>query len=306
MTAEQGLPDLFPGFDSLAIATGGGQIFCRTGGEGPPVLLLHGYPQTHVMWHKIAPALAQNHRLIIPDLPGYGTSDIPENDPNNVAFSKRAMARSCVELMAALGHDRFFVVGHDRGARVTYRLALDHPEKVTAAAVIDILPTSSYWDRMDREFALKIYHWAFLAQPSPLPETLINGGAIAYLEHTLASWTSDRSLSCFSKAALDHYRTAFRQPERVAATCNDYRAGAHIDFEQDKADFAAGRKIKPPLLAVWGGTGIAEGADTPLAVWQEWAETVTGTAVPSGHFVPEENPEALLEQLTPFLAEHRP
>jgi len=306
VSVQQGLPELFPGFETRRIGTSGGQIHCRIGGGGPPLLLLHGYPQTHAMWHKVAPVLSEKFQLVIADLPGYGASDIPKNDSQNTPFSKRAMAHSLIELMVSLGHERFLVVGHDRGARVTYRMAVDHPERIQAAAVVDILPTASYWDRMDREFALKIYHWAFLAQPSPLPETLISAEPITYLEHTLASWTAAQDLTCFSESALSHYLAAFADPDRVAAACNDYRAGAYIDFDHDKADEAAGRKIKPPLLAVWGGTGIAENADSPLTAWQRWAESVQGASVPSGHFVPEENPDGLLALLLPFLAEHRP
>ncbi|WP_417685494.1 alpha/beta fold hydrolase [Roseibium sp.] len=301
MAPKQELPDLFPGFETRTFDTSGGSIFCRIGGDGPPLLLVHGYPQCNVMWHRIAPALASRHRLVIPDLPGYGRSAIPALSDDHAAYSKRAMARTLVELMDALGHRNFSVVGHDRGARVAYRMALDHPGKVNRLAVLDILPTLDYWLKLDRPFALKIYHWAFLAQPAPFPETMIAANAAAFLDHTLASWTGAKSLDCFTPEALQHYHASFEQAERIAATCEDYRAGATIDVEHDQADREAGRKIKAPVLAVWGQSGIAPGAETPLDVWSKWASDVRGSAIPGGHFVAEENPEALLAELLPFL-----
>jgi len=299
--ADAALPDLFPDFETRQVETRSGTLFCRTGGRGLPLLLVHGYPQTHAMWHKVAPELAQRFTLVIPDLPGYGQSAIPPLGGDHSAYSKRASGNAMVDLMSALGHDRFALAGHDRGARVSYRMALDHPDRLTRVAVLDILPTYDYWRRMDRAFALKIYHWAFLAQPAPFPETLIAASAGYFLEHTLASWTAAKDLSAFHPDALAHYHAFFGQPERIAATCEDYRAGATVDLDHDTADVGSGRRIDVPLLALWGGAGIAQSGETPLDVWRRWATDVQGCAIDGGHFVAEENPKELLEKLLPFL-----
>ncbi len=296
------LADLFPGFASEWISTAGGRIFARVGGDGPPLLLLHGYPQTHVMWHRVAPALAERFTLVVPDLPGYGWSDVPRSDAEHTPYTKRAMARVMVEVMEKLGHAHFALAGHDRGGRVAYRLALDHPGRLSRLAVLDILPTYDYWSRMDRAYALKIYHWPFLAQPEPLPETLIGGNPEFYLKHVMASWTAARSLDAFDPRALTHYLTAFRDPLRIHASCEDYRAGAYADYEHDRADREAGNKITPPMLALWGGAAIAAAAAPPLASWQQWATDVAGVAIESGHFMAEENPEATAAALLKFLS----
>ncbi|SHL45042.1 alpha/beta fold hydrolase [Roseibium suaedae] len=295
------LPELFPGFDTRQIACGGTDIHLRLGGEGPPLLLLHGYPQTGAMWHKVAPELARHFTLIIPDLPGYGQSGIPPLSADHAAYSKRAMAQTMATLMSELGYSRFCLAGHDRGARVSYRLAYDHPEQVERLAVLDILPTHTYWARMDRAFALKVYHWAFLAQPAPFPEKLIAASAANFLDHTLASWTAAKSLNCFSKEALAHYHAFFAQEERIAATCEDYRAGATCDVEHDAADVEAGNKIRCPTLALWGETGIAQASETPLDVWSRWAKDASGAGIDGGHFIAEENPQGLLSKMLPFL-----
>lgn len=297
---KEALPDLYPGFDSVTIDTGDVQLFCRIGGAGPALLLLHGYPQSNEIWHKIAPGLAKHFTLVMPDLPGYGRSSIPALSSDHRAYSKKAMAGSMVELMRQLGHTSFYLAGHDRGGRVGYRLALDHPEAIKRLAVLDIMPTSNYWDRLDRTFGLKIYHWMFLAQPAPYPETLIAASATSFLEHTLASWTGLKNLDCFSEGALAHNRNWFRDPARIAATCEDYRAGATIDYEHDKADLDAGNRISVPLLALWGNKGIATSVDDPLAVWRNWCDDVSGKALECGHFLPEEAPEATGEALLSF------
>lgn len=300
MTTEN-LPELFPGFERRFVETRAGKLFCRIGGEGPPLLLVHGYPQTHVMWHKVAPDLSKHFTLVLPDLPGYGQSAIPALSDDHAAYSKRSMAGALADLMASLGHKTFALAGHDRGARVSYRMALDNPDLLTRLVVIDILPTYDYWKRLDRTFALQIYHWAFLAQPAPFPENLITPSAVQYLEHTLASWTASKDLSPFHPDALTHYRSFFSQADRIAATCEDYRAGARIDVEHDAADLDAGNRITVPTQAIWGGTGIAQAKETPLSVWSKWAADVTGAPVASGHFVPEENPDDLLREMLPFL-----
>jgi haloacetate dehalogenase len=294
------LADLFPGFASEWIPTRRGRIFARTGGDGPPLLLLHGYPQTHVMWHRVAAQLARRFKVVVADLPGYGSSDVPETDADHTPYTKRAMAQAMIEAMAHLGHERFAMAAHDRGARVAYRLALDQPDRLTRLALLDIQPTYDYWQKMDRLFALRVYHWAFLAQPHPLPEHLIQANPDEYYTRTLHAWVKPGS-SPFDPRALAHDHTALRDPKRIHAACEDYRAGAYADFEHDKADFEAGKKITVPLLVLWGGTGVAAGAGTPLETWRERAVEVSGAAVESGHFLCEENPEAMMETMLPFL-----
>lgn len=300
MTETSNLPDLFPGFEARTVNVDGTELFCRIGGSGPPLLLLHGYPQSHVCWHKIAPALADRFTVIAADLPGYGQSSVPPLSDDHAAYSKRTMAATLAGMMQLLGHERFLLAGHDRGGRVAYRMALDHPDLVERIAVLDILPTSDYWDRMDRTFGLKVYHWMFLAQPAPFPEDLIAAAAVPFLEHTLASWTAAKSLQCFSQEAMIHNRAWFRVPARIAATCEDYRAGATIDDAHDRQTRAAGQKISMPLLALWGDRGIAASVDDPLAVWRSWSSTVAGAGLPSGHFLPEEAPDATCEALLKF------
>ena len=294
------LADLFPGFSSQHVPTQHGRLFARIGGEGPPLLLLHGFPQTHVMWHRVAPALAERFTLVIPDLPGYGASDVPVTDAEHTPYTKRAMAEAMVALMAHLGHARFAMCAHDRGARVGYRLALDQPERLTRLALLDILPTYDYWQRMDRSFALRIYHWAFLAQPYPVPEHLIQKNSDEYFTHTLGSWTA-RGIAAFDERAMAHYLAAMRDPQRVHAACEDYRAGAYADYDHDKLDFEFGRKVQVPLQVLWGAKGIAAGAATPLDTWRQRAANVTGAPVESGHFLPEENPQDTVAALLPFL-----
>ena len=306
MDDETDLADLFPGFEAETVSCEGARIFLRRGGEGPPLLLIHGYPQTHVMWHRIAPALAEHFTLIIPDLRGYGWSSVPRDAPDHETLSKRAMARDFVEVMEKLGHVRFTVAGHDRGGRVAYRLTLDHPGRVERLAVLDIVPTHQMWHCMDMDLAMTVYHWMFLAQPAPFPEKMIGTMPLAYLEHSLASWTDDKSLEAFDKRALDHYRAAFNVPDRIHATCEDYRAGATYDLAADEADVAAGNRIECPLLALWGASGIPSETGSTLEVWRRWANDVRSQPVPAGHFLCEENPEGTIEALLPFLKGEEP
>ncbi len=297
------LADLFPGFASEWISTKHGRIFARVGGNGPPLLLLHGFSQMHVMWHRVAPKLAEKFTLVIADLPGYGWSDIPKSDADHTPYTKRVMAQTMIEAMEKLGHVRFALAGHDRGGRVAYRLALDHPGRLSRLAVLDILPTYEYWARMDRVYALKIYHWTLLAQPEPLPEMLLGGNPEGYLKNKLTSWLKSKDLKTFDPRALAHYIAAFNDPARIHAMCEDYRAGAYADYEDDKADRDAGRKITVPMLALWGDSGIAQSAATPLDTWQSWATNVCGMPINSGHFLTEEDPEATAAQLLAFFAE---
>lgn len=295
------LAELFPGYDSQLLETSAGKIFARVGGSGPPLLLLHGYPQTNVMWHRLAPMLAPHFLLVIPDLPGYGTSDAPEAKPDHSPYTKRAMAQAMVEAMEKLGHRKFALVGHDRGGRVGYRLALDHPERVSRLAVLDIVPTWEMWAKMDAKRAMKVFHWTFLAQPYPLPEMLIGKAPVQYLEWKMAAWNGEDSVSVFDPRALDHYRAFFAVPARLHATCEDYRAGQSTDVAIDDADVKAGRKIECPVLALWGSRGIPAAGENPLDVWRRWARNVEGRAIDCGHFLAEENPDDTAAALLPFL-----
>jgi haloacetate dehalogenase len=295
------IADLFPGFAERRIATDGAEIYLRTGGSGPPLLLLHGYPQAHVCWHKVAPELARYCTLVIPDLRGYGASSVPASDAEHMAYAKRAMAKDCLQVMRALGHERFMVAGHDRGGRVAYRLALDHPDAVSALIPVDIVTTADAWRRTNAERALRAYHWTFLAQPYPLPETLIAKNPAYYLEHTLKSWAGPGDLSAFSAEALAHYRALLKDPARVHAECEDYRAGASIDRQLDEADLAAGRKIACPTFVLWGTEYLGRGGAKPLEIWRPWCSDLAGAAIKSGHFLAEENPSDTLAALLPFL-----
>lgn len=296
------LADLFPGFETHWVDTDEGRFFVRAKGDGPPLLLLHGYPQTHVEWHKIAPALSERFRVFAMDLRGYGWSSAPPS-ANGEEYTKRKMARDAVAVMGKLGAIRFNLAGHDRGARVAYRLALDAPERLLKVAALDIIPTAARWAAMDGRQAISAYHWAFLAQPEPLPETLIGPNAVFYLDHTLASWTADKSLKSFDPRALAHYRAAFNEPTRIHAACEDYRAGASMDRADDEADRAAGRRITTPLLVLWGGRGLGGGAASTLDIWRQWATDVEGGELKGGHFLPEEAPQETLAALTAFFSE---
>ena len=296
------LADLYPGFASHWIDTSVGKIFARSGGSGPPLLLLHGYTQTNVVWHRVSPSLAQAFSLVIPDLPGYGWSVVPEADREHAPYDKRAMAKVMVEVMEALGHVRFRLAGHDRGGRVAYRLALDHPGRVEHMATLDIVPTYDMWMGMDRNMAMKVWHWLFLAQPAPLPEMMIEKAPVPYLEWKTASWTKAKNLSAFDPRALDHYRAAFSEPLRIHAHCEDYRAGVAADFRNDEADRTAGKMILCPLLALWGAAGIPSETGGPLDIWRQWAPHVQGRAIDSGHFLTEENPETTAAALVDFFS----
>ena len=293
------LADLFPGYESHWIDTAIGRLFARSGGEGPPLLLLHGYAQSNVMWHKVAPLLAQKFKLIIPDLPGYGWSEAPRSGKGHSPYDKRSMARGMIELMEKLGYARFYLAGHDRGGRVSYRLALDNPGRLIKLAVLDIIPTYEMWARMDHTFAMRVWHWIFLAKKYPMPEMLIEKAPIEYLDYKMASWTKAKDLSAFDPRALAHYHAFFSDPLRIHATCEDYRAGETTDLAHDEVDHAARNKISTPLFVLWGAAGIP-GESGPLAIWKNWAKDVSGKAIDSGHFLPEENPQATAAALLEF------
>jgi haloacetate dehalogenase len=288
---------MFEGFTLTTIDAGEVAIRARIGGQGPPLLLLHGNPQTHVMWHKVAPALSRHFTVVATDLTGYGMSSKPPSTPEHLPFSKRAMARDQLAVMRKLGHERFLVGGHDRGARVGYRMALDFPDAVAKLAVLDIIPTGEAFARGGRDFGLGYYHWFFLAQPAPLPERLIGADPDWFWR-----WHTTRGpRDIFAPEAVEDYLACFRNPETIRAMCEDYRAGASIDCEHDAADKRAGRRITCPLLALWGAQGKLEAWYDTLAVWCEWARAVHGRALPCGHYLAEERPEETAAELLAFL-----
>jgi haloacetate dehalogenase len=294
------LAGMLPGFERRRVAAAGVAFSVHTAGAGPPVLLLHGYPQTHLIWRHLAPGFARRFAVVAPDLKGYGDSDAPPPTPDSSNYSKRAAAAELVALMRALGHERFAVVGHDRGARVAYRLALDHPERVARLVVLDIVPTGAMWAGATRVFAVNTFHWGFLAQGGGMPERLIGADPDAWLEYCAGKWARDPAPLV---DAMPEYARAFRKPAVIAATCADYRAGATLDDEHDRADLAAGRKITCPTLAIWSGTFIGKGKSAdPLDTWREYARDVRGFQVDCGHFIPEQAPEAIREPVERFLA----
>jgi haloacetate dehalogenase len=284
---------LFPGFEQRKIRTSGATINLRVGGEGPPVLLLHGYPQTHVMWHKVAPPLARDYTVVCADLRGYGDSSKPRGVPGHANYSKRAMALDMVEAMAALGFDRFHVVGHDRGGRVAHRLARDHGRRVQTLTVLDISPTLKMYERTNMQFAKAYYHWFFLIQEAPLPERMLKDMGPDYVLTRLGRGKS--GMKAFDKRALAEYARCF-DPH---TTCEDYRAAATIDLVHDRKDLR--KKLKMPVLALWGRQGVIQALFNCLEDWREVASDVRGRALQCGHFLPEEKPKELLAELRRFL-----
>jgi haloacetate dehalogenase len=292
MTASQ----LFPGFTTHRVQASGAEIRCVVGGEGPPLLLLHGYPQTHSMWHKIALSLANEFTVVCADLRGYGDSSKPASDATHAAYSKRAMARDMVELMRDLGYAQFMLAGHDRGGRVSHRLTLDHPDTVLRVAVLDISPTRVMYGKTDQAFATAYYHWFFLIQPFDLPERLIGADPIYYLHRKLGSWGT--GTAHFDPRAMAEYERCFRDPAAIHAMCEDYRAAASIDLEHDAAD--ADKRIACPLLVLWGEKGVVHRLFDPLADWRGAAIDVRGKALPCGHYLAEEVPEVTLAEFSAF------
>jgi haloacetate dehalogenase len=294
---------MFSSFTSNRIQSRDGDIFVRRGGAGPPVLLLHGFPETHLMWHAVAPLLSTDFSIVCADLPGYGQSACPLSDDQHARYSKRSMAATLVEVMAELGHALFAVVGHDRGGRVAYRMALDFPDVVSKVAVLDVIPTGVLWDRADARLTLGFWPFSLLAQPEPLPERLISACPGAVVDDALANWGSPSD--AFTREAREAYVAALRDPEHVHAICEEYRAAASLDRDHDREDINAGRRIACPLLALWSETG---GLNTwygdeggPLGIWRSLAADVQGGPVAGGHFFPEENPADLAARLRSFL-----
>jgi haloacetate dehalogenase len=290
---------VYEDFELRRVDIAGVEMSVRMGGSGPPVLLLHGYPQTSVMWHRVAPELAREHTVVAADLRGYGDSDRPPAGDEDEGYSKRTMAAEQVALMERLGFDRFDAVGHDRGARVVHRMCLDRPEVVRRAAVLDIAPTRHMFETADLEFGLAYYHWFFLAQPPDLPERLIGADPDYWVRHHLRAWS--RVPDAFDESAVDQYVRCFSDPAAIAASCADYRAAAGIDLRHDYADFAAGRRVQGPLLVVWGRLGfVGQHYDVP-EIWRRYADDVRACGLDCGHFMAEEAPEQTTENLVEFL-----
>jgi haloacetate dehalogenase len=290
-------------FEKRMVAAGI-QIAYRIGGEGQPLLLLHGYPQTHLMWAKIAHRLAEHFTVVMSDLRGYGDSDKPQSDPQHETYSFRAMAEDQVSLMESLGYRQFAVAGHDRGARVTHRMCLDHPDRVTQAAVLDIAPTLTMYERTDMPFALGYYEWFLLPQPEPFPERLIGADPKFYLRYELLGWSQNKEAeiaSIFDPECLAEYERCFSDPLTIHSTCEDYRAAASIDLKHDRDDREAGRKIKCPLLVLWGAANRVLRAYDMLDSWRKVSESsVEGHVLPCGHYLPEELPKDVIEAFQSF------
>jgi haloacetate dehalogenase len=295
--------DPFAGFERVDVPTRRGAVHARVGGSGPPLLLLHGYPQTHLMWHAVAPALAGHFSVVAADLPGYGDSFRPAPRPDHAPHSKRALAADLAEAMAQLGHATFAVAGHDRGGRVAYRMALDQPGHVERLAVLDVVPTAEVWRRADQGFARGYWHWAFLAQPAPLPERLIGGDPQAFFDvHVRAGMGLGAEAGRYPSAILRAYRRLLDNPGTVEGMCEDYRAGATVDVDHDDADREAGRQIACPVLVLWAARGgLPRFYRDVLQVWRPWAPDLRGDAVDATHFIAEDQPEQTADRLLRFL-----
>lgn len=296
------MADWFEGFDAKHHTINGIEIYARSGGrrDGPPLLLLHGYPQTHAIWHRVALRLAPHFQLVMPDLRGYGRSSKPPGEPDHANYSKRVMAEDMLALMRALGHERFLVAGHDRGGRVAHRLALDHPAAVEKLCVIDIVPTLTMYERTDMAFARAYYHWFYLIQPAPLPERQIGAAPRFYLNWTLSGWGS-KGLDFIEPKALRDYAQGFCNAPGIHAACEDYRAAAGIDLDHDRTSREAGQRVACPLHVLWGERGVVAALFKPMDDWRAACSgQVTGTSMPAGHFIPEELPQQTAEALLTF------
>ncbi|WP_076593790.1 alpha/beta fold hydrolase [Herminiimonas arsenitoxidans] len=291
---------MFPGFERQTAEVNGVKIAYVKGGSGPALLLLHGHPQTHVIWHKVAETLAQHFTVIASDLRGYGDSDKPVGLPDHSNYSKRVMGEDQIALMAKLGFDQFLLMAHDRGGRVAYRMALDHPEIITKLVVLDVAPTLAMYEKANRAFATAYYHWFFLTRPTPFPETLVNSHPEEYLKHTIAGRSA--GMKPFTPEAYAEYLRCLRDPATIHGICEDYRASATIDLDHERKDLADGNKIQCPMLALWGAHGVIEQCFKPLEEWQLLASDVRGHALDCGHYIPEDEPQLLLDEVLPFLA----
>ncbi|MFQ6546744.1 alpha/beta fold hydrolase [Aestuariibius sp. 2305UL40-4] len=288
---------MIDGFTETRIDTGDVTLSVHRAGQGHPLILLHGYPQNHHCWARVAPAFAEHFDTIIPDLRGYGASDAPPDDPDHTVYFKRRMAEDIIGLMDTLNLDRAHILGHDRGARVTYRLALDHPRRIAHMGIIEIVPTGDFWAAWNADLAMAAYHWTFLAQPHPLPETLIAADPEGYIDHTLKSWTLAKDLSAFRPEALASYRAQAADPARLHAMCADYRAGATTDRRIDEAETA---QIAAPTMFLYAEAGFPARSGDPAALWSRWCADLQTASCRSGHFAMEENPEAVTRTFLPF------
>ncbi len=293
---------MFENFTRTEIKTSGARIVTVHGGKGPPLLLMHGNPFTHLSWHKVAPRLAEEFTVVATDLRGYGDSEKPPGGEDHSGYSFRAMAQDQVEVMAALGFDRFYAAGHDRGARVLHRMCLDHPNKISRAAILDIIPQHHLFTHVTKAWATASYHWFFMIQPYDMPERLMSADPDFFITKKLAK--TKQGLSFFGPAALEEYKRCFRNPATVHAMCEDYRATATVDFDMDTKDFAAGTKMACPVLLLWGATGAVGRNHRPAAVWQDYATDIRGAkALPCGHYLSEEAPEETYAELRAFFAD---
>ncbi|MBM7502784.1 alpha/beta fold hydrolase [Agromyces aurantiacus] len=294
---------MFDRFVERVVETTRGPIFTLVGGDGPALLLLHGYPQTHHAWHGVADALTDRCTVVVADLPGYGGSFRPISTPDHRAHSKRVVGDDLVEAMLGLGFPVFAVAGHDRGGRVAYRMALDHPERITAAAVFDVVPTSEVWGRADADLALRYWHWSFLAQPEPLPERLIGADPDAFFDGHVRALGLGRAPGRYPAELMAIYRGLFDDAEVVHAICEDYRAGAGVDRSDDRADRDRGRRIECPLLLLWSATGALPSfyGDVP-EVWRPWARDIRGRGLDAGHFLVEDRPDEVAAELLDLMA----
>ena len=291
---------MFEGFRQSDVETDGAVICTLVGGDGPPLLLLHGYPQTHVMWHKIAPQLAEDFTVVMTDLRGYGDSSKPESTPDHAPYSFRAMADDQVQVMRHLGFEEFAVAGHDRGARTAHRMALDHQTEITQLALLDIVPTLTLYETADQKVASSYYHWYFLIQDFDLPERLIGADPEYYLRKKTGHWSAS---DCFTEAAMAEYIRCFSNPGTIHASCEDYRAAASIDLEFDRADRDAGHQVTCPTLVLWGEKGAMGQCYDVLETWQEKCLKVGGKALPGGHFLAEEAPQETYQALIEFFTD---
>jgi haloacetate dehalogenase len=294
-----------PGFTATEIATDETRIFACVAGTGPPLLLLHGFPETHLMWRHVASLLAPQFTVVCADLRGYGRSGCPESTATHQPYSKRAMGRDMTEVMKRLGYSRFSVAGHDRGGRVAYRMALDYPDQIDRVAILDVVPTDDAWARADERFAAAFWPWSLLAQPAPLPETILVASADAIVDHALEQWGSPSTVS--PPDVRREYAAPLRDPMHAHAICEEYRAAATIDRQHDRSDLAAAHRIAAPLLVLWSSTGVLgtwyadEGG--PIGLWRRWSGDVRGSGVDAGHFFPEERPHETAQALSQFFRE---
>ncbi len=290
---------MFDNYADASATVDGVRINAVKGGRGPALLLLHGHPQTHAIWHKIAPELARHFTVVAADLRGYGDSGKPQGADDHSNYSKRRMALDQVELMRRHGHDSFALIGHDRGGRVAARMAIDHPDAVTRLVTLDVAPTVAMYEQTSFDFARAYWHWFFLVRPAPFPETLIRADPDLYLKQTIGARSA--GLKPFTPEAYAEYLRCLSDPATAHGICEDYRASITIDLEHDREDLAAGRRIDCPFLALWGADGVVGKCFDPLAEWRKWSAHVQGGALPCGHYIPEEAPQLLLARVLPFL-----